>query len=125
MRIRDYKSYQIRGMVYDHSDINKIKMHPSESYAHFMAKAALFHKLRRLHHDVLTEVVVQGLGVGDLVDLTRQIQYELEFSHKCIRDSKINKYWRKDYDIIVINCTKMPPHIKDISKFLEDYIVVD
>jgi len=125
-RIRDYKIMPVRGMEYSTNDINKLTLFKGESLRHFTVKAVLFHQLRKLKHDVISEVEIPGLGVGDLIDLTLQIHYEIEFTQtKSIRDGKADKYKRTGFDVIVIDCRKIPDDFKGMQKFLDPYIVVD
>jgi len=111
---------------YDKSDVNKIPVLNAESLKHWVAKSLLFYKLRRLGHDVVSEVPIPGLGVADLIDLTLNVQYEIELDvHKHIRLSKAEKYGRDGVEIIVVHCHNMPTDIKELNKFLDQYIVVD
>ena len=125
-RVKDYKHYSVRGLIYTESDLNKIPVFQGETLKHFLAKAILFYKLRRLKHDVLSEVEIPGLGVGDIVDLSANVQYEIELDvHKHIRESKAKKYARKDFDVIVVHCHNLPLNIHEISKYLEQFVVPD
>ena len=125
-KLNDYKQYSTRGMEYDKSDVNKVTIFTSESLKHWVAKTILFYKLRQLGHNVVSEVPIPGLGVADLIDLTLNIQYEIELDvHKHIRESKAKKYQRDGVEIIVVHCHKMPTDIKELSSFLDPYIIVD
>jgi hypothetical protein len=111
--------------MYSNSELNKLNMFKSESLQHFMAKAALFHVLRRMKHDVVTEFALPN-GVGDLLDVTTSTHYELEFNFKKHhRKSKIARYKRPGFEIIVINCDKLPTEYNDLAKQLKDFIVPD
>ena len=125
-RIKDYKQYLIRGIVYEQHDINKLAMFPNESFKHYMAKCCLVYLLRKLGHDILTEIEITGCGLADVVDLTTSTQYEIELSgSKKVRNSKIEKYKRAGTEIIVVNCWKMPMDLNELMRFIDDYIVPD
>ena len=125
-RIKDYKQYQIRGVVYEQSDINKLAMFPGESLQHYVVKSVLVWKLRHLKHDILTEAEIPGCGVADLLDLNTSTQYEIEFSHsKGVRNSKIAQYQRAGVEIIIVDCHKIPTDMMELMKFLDDWIVPD
>ena len=125
-RIKDYKQYQIRGLVYDQSDVNKVAMYPTESFKHYMAKSCLVYLLHKLGHEILTEVEITGCGLGDVLDLTVGVQYEIELDKsKQVRNSKIDLYKRSGTEIIIVDCHSMPIDIKELMKFLDPYIVPD
>ena len=125
-RIKDYRQYAIRGLVYEQSDINKVAMYPTESFKHFMAKCCLVYLLRKLGHDVITEIEITGCGIGDILDLTTKVQYEIELDKsKQVRNSKIDLYRRTGTEIIIVDCHSMPIDIKELAKFLDPYIVPD
>ena len=125
-RIKDYKQYQIRGLVYDRSDINKLAMFPGESLQHYVVKSVLVWKLRHLKHDILTETEIPGCGLADVIDLNTSTQYEVEFSHSPkYQEAKRNLYKRLDVEVIIVKCHKLAIDVNEISKFLDDWIVPD
>ena len=126
-KVKDADGLAVRGLLYDERDVNKLKMFPNEILKHYVAKAILFHILRRkLKHDVISEFVVTGCGVGDLLDLSARVQYEIEFNtHKYIREGKAEKYKNRGIEVIVVHCNKMPMDIKKAVKYLERYLVYE
>jgi hypothetical protein len=125
-KLRDYKSYSIRGMEIDRCDINKLSIFQAESYKHFVAKCVLVYSLRKLGHEIATEVPIPGLGVADIIDLTTNTQYEIELTHaRAVRESKAEKYRRSGVEIIVVDGHDMPENIDELRKFIEPYIRVD
>ena len=97
----------------------------SESYKHFIAKSALFWILRDMKHDVSSEWKVPN-GYVDLCDKTTRTFYEVElhFSRK-YRNRKIEQYRMPGYEIIIVDCSKMPDVIDEIREYLENFIVPD
>jgi hypothetical protein len=96
-----------------------------ESRKHFMVKACLFHLLRTMKHDVVTEFDLPN-GVGDLLDVTTSTHYELEFQFKKHhRERKIAQYKRPGFEIIVINCDKLPTKYNALARELKEFIVPD
>ena len=97
----------------------------NETYKHFMAKACLFYLLRRLKHDVSSEWRTPR-GYVDLCDKTTQTFYEIEFhpSPK-FRSRKIDLYRVTGYEVIVIDCSRIPPDIEGMKMYLEEYIIPD
>ena len=95
----------------------------NESFKHFMAKACLFWLLRNLKHDIATEWKVPN-GYVDICDKTTRTLYEIEFhSSKNYRSRKIKQYKITGYEIIIVNCSKIPLDINEIRKYLEQFIV--
>ncbi len=104
---------------------NHLTKFSNESFKHFMAKACLFWLLRKMKHDVATEWKVPN-GYVDICDKTTNTLYEIEFhSSKKLRSRKLNKYRITGYEIIIIDCSKMPLNINEIRKYLEQFIVLD
>ena len=104
---------------------NHLTKFSNESYKHFMVKACLFWILRKLKHDVATEWKVPN-GYVDICDKTTRVLYEIEFhSSKKFRSLKFKKYKITGYEIIIIDCSKMPLNIDEIRKHLEQFIVLD
>jgi hypothetical protein len=112
-----------------------------ESYRHFMAKAALFWSLRKLGHEVTTEVEVfgrgptephwtfgtyRGLGTADVLDLTTRVQYEIEVSHMPSKwRRKADQYKRDGWEIIVIPIHKAPSDLEGLLDYVKQYIQPD
>ena len=104
---------------------NHLTKFSNESFKHFMAKACLFWLLRDLKHDVATEWKVPN-GYVDICDKTTRTLYEIEFhSSGKFRSRKVNKYQITGYEMIIVDCSKMPLDIYKIRKYLEQFIVLD
>ena len=97
----------------------------SETYRHFIAKACLFYLLRKMKHDVSSEWKVPN-GYVDLCDKTTRTFYEIEFhpSPK-FRSRKIDLYRVTGYEVIVIDCSRMPPEMEGMKEYLEEFIIPD
>ncbi len=107
------------------SDVNILRMFCKESRKHFMTKAALFHLLISMGHDVITEFQLPN-GYGDLLDLTVNVHYELEFNMRLNKNNKkLELYKRPGVEIIVINCDKLSKDYNDMAELLKEYIVPD
>ena len=126
-RVRDTDGLTVRGLMYDNRDINKLIMFPGETLKHFAAKAILFRLIRKkLKHNVISEFIITGCGVGDLLDLTVMCQYEIEcHGQRSIRNRKLDQYKNKGIEIIVVDCSKLPDSIKAAEEYLEKYLVLD
>ena len=116
---------------------------PGESYRHFMAKSALFWSLRRLGHEVRTEVDVVGrptsptaprlifgksvgCGVADVLDLTTHVHYEIEASHMPSQwRKKVEQYRREGWEIIVIPIHKAPSDLDGMLDYVQQFIQPD
>ena len=104
---------------------NHLTKFSNESFRHFMAKACLFWLLRNLKHDVATEWRLRNSYV-DLCDKTAQVFYEIEFqASPKNRLRKLNLYQITGYEVIIVDCSKMPSDIDEICKYLERFIVLD
>jgi hypothetical protein len=103
--------------------VNTLKMHSNETLDHWITKALVFRLLRKMKHDVVTEFEITGMGVGDLLDLTTSVQYEIETVSypKYIRD-RAKQYERIGVEVIVIPIGKLPDDIKEREKALREYI---
>ena len=90
-----------------------------------MAKACLFWILRDLKHDVATEWKVPS-GYVDICDKTTRTLYEIEFqASQKFRSRKQKKYNVTGYELIIVDCSKMPNDIDAIRKFLKNFIIFD
>ena len=90
-----------------------------------MAKACLFWFLRNMKHDVATEWKVPN-GYVDICDKTTNTLYEIEFhSSKKYRSKKFSKYKITGYEIIIIDCSKLPNDINGILKYFKRFIIDD
>ncbi|MDO9536848.1 MAG: hypothetical protein Q7J68_00830 [Thermoplasmata archaeon] len=122
-RIKDKREYKQRGIIYLPEHVNTLKMHSNETLDHWIAKALVFRILRKLKHDIVTEFEITGMGVGDVLDLTTSVQYEIEtISYpKYIRD-RAEQYTRIGVEVIVIPIRKLPDDIKEREKALMEYV---
>jgi len=122
--IIDNREYKQRGILYLPEHVNTLKMHVNETLDHWLTKAIVFRLLRRMKHDVVSEFEITGMGVGDILDLTNSIQYEIETTSypKYIHD-RAKQYIRLGVDLIVIPLKKLPKNIKDREKALEDWVI--
>ena len=97
----------------------------SEHYRHFVAKAILFYLLRKMKHDVATEYRVPN-GYVDIVDKDTMTFYEIENGKSPkYRNLKRELYKVTRYEVIVVDCSKLPDDINEARKYLEQFIVVD
>ena len=104
---------------------NHLTKFSNEPYRHFMAKSCLFWLLRKLHHEVASEWLV-GDGYVDLYDKSTRTLYEIEFqvSAKHFAEKRM-QYNISSYEVIIINCSKLPLNINEMKKFLEQFILPD
>ena len=102
---------------------NHLTKFSNESFKHFMAKACLFWLLRNLKHDVATEWKVPN-GYVDICDKTTRTLYEIEFqSSRKLKSRKLKQHKITGYEIIIVDCSKMPNDIDEIRKYLKQFIV--
>ena len=112
-----------KAINYQYSDINKLVAHHTEKIRHFQAKATLFFLLRGMKHDVVSEFSIEGIGKGDLLDVSARVQYEIESERSLSKSNKIKeKYKQANIDLIIVQIHKMPNHIDEISEYLKPYI---
>ena len=105
--------------------LNHLTKFSSETYRHFMAKSCLFWILRDMKHDVLTEWRVPN-GYIDIVDKDTWTFYEIEYSSSPkYRNRKKEMYKLAGYNVIVVDCSKLPKHIDNMIGYLKEFIVVD
>jgi hypothetical protein len=123
-RIIDKREYKQRGILYLPEHVNALKMHPNETLDHWITKAIVFRLLRKMKHDVVTEFEITGMGVGDVLDLTNSVQYEIETTsyQKFITD-RAKQYVRTGVDVIVIPLAKLSKNIKEREKALEEWVL--
>ena len=122
-KIIDHRGYKMRGILYLPQQVNTLKMHPNETLAHWTTKALLFRILRKLGHEVITEFEITGMGVGDIFDLTKSVQYEIETvsNPKAIKD-RAKQYIRIGIEVIVIPLAKMPEDAREREKTLKEWV---
>ena len=90
-----------------------------------MAKSCLFYLLRKMKHELRTEQRI-AKGYVDIVDQTTMTFYEIEFSHsKKFQARKYDRYRTAGYEIIIVDCSKMPLDLNNMKTYLEEFIVPD
>jgi hypothetical protein len=90
-----------------------------------MAKACLFWLLRKMKHEVATEWLI-GDGYVDICDKTTRTLYEIEFQISAKHFvEKCEPYNIRGYEVIIVNCFKMPKNIIELKRFLEQFILPD
>jgi len=78
-----------------------------------------------MKHEIATEWKVPK-GYVDVCDKSTMTFYEIEFSvSPKFRSRKIEQYRVPGFEIIIIDCSKMPSDIVEIRKFLEEFIIPD
>ena len=126
-KIVDYNLLKTKGVFFDRPDINKLVKYPTENWLHFAVKSQIFYILRSMNHDVLTKFVINGFGIGDIIDLSTRLttQYEIETNLKSAKhQDKILKYARRGLDIIVVYTKHLPRDEYVRLRHLKDVIVV-
>ena len=122
-RIKDKREYKQRGIIYLPEHVNTLKMHSNETLDHWITKALVFRLLRKMKHDVATEFEITGMGVGDILDLTTSVQYEIEtLSYAKHIQDRAKQYQRIGVEVIVIPLKNLPEDIKEREKELKEYI---
>ena len=105
--------------------LNHLTKFSNESYRHFVAKAILFYELRKMKHNVATEWRVPN-GYIDIVDKTTWTFYEIENSHSPKRrNRKKELYQLTGFDVIIVDCSKLPSKLEEMSEYIQQFIVVD
>jgi hypothetical protein len=122
-KIIDHRGYKQRGILYMPQDLNRLKTFNTEALDHWIAKALLFRILRKMNHDVVTEFEITGMGVGDIFDLTKSVQYEVETisNPKSLAD-RAKQYIRMGIEVIVIPLAKLPEDIAEREKALREWV---
>ena len=122
-KIIDHRGYKQRGILYMPQDLNRLKTFNTEALDHWIAKALLFRILRKMNHDVVTEFEITGMGVGDIFDLTKSVQYEVETvsNPKSLQD-RAKQYIRIGIEVIVIPLAKLPEDIGEREKALREWV---
>jgi len=105
--------------------LNHLTKFSNEPYKHFMAKSCLFWLLRKMKHEVASEWLI-GDGYADICDKTTRTLYEIEFqvSAKHFAEKR-EQYNITGYEVIIVNCSKLPLNINEMKKFLEQFILPD
>ena len=107
------------------SALNHLTKFSNETFEHWMAKATLFYLLRRMKHKVFSEFRVTN-GYVDIVDQTTMTFYEIERSvSRKVRERKYELYRTTGYEIIVIDCSKMPDDLESLKDYIGSFVVPD
>jgi len=78
-----------------------------------------------MKHEIATEWKVPN-GYVDICDKSTMTFYGIEFSVSLkFRSRKIEQYNVPGFEIIIIDCSKMPNDIDEIRKFLEEFVIPD
>lgn len=88
-------------------------------------EAEMFYIPRDMRHEVSSEWKVPN-GYFDLCDQTTRTLYEIEFHvSKKYRNRKIEQYRMPGFEIIIVDCLKLPADVDEIRRFLEQYVLPD
>ena len=105
------------------SALNHLTKFSNETFEHWMAKATLFYLLRKRNHRVFSEFRVTN-GYVDIVDQTTMTFYEIERSaSRKVREKKYELYRTTGYEIIVVDCSKMPKTLLEIRDYIKSFVV--
>ena len=122
----DTVGFSRKAILYDRSDINKLEYHHKEKLNHFSAKALTFMALRELKHDVVSEVEIVDVGVGDLFDITAKVLYEFETTGGKKKQQKVNDIYKQTgVEVIVIDVRELPDDIFQRYLKLKKYVIPD
>ena len=78
-----------------------------------------------MKHEVATEWLI-GNGYADICDKTTRTLYEIksQVSAKHFAEKR-EQYNITGYEVIIVNCSKLPLNINEMTRFLEHYIIPD
>ena len=125
-KTRDNYGLSIRGIDYDPKTVNQLRMFTKESLEHWTTKSMVFHILRKMNHTVLSEFTIPGVGQGDILDLTTNVQYEIEtVNNRNYHARRVEHYKRAGVDVVVIPTKGLPQDIKQRYKAIQVYIHPD
>ena len=83
-----------KAILFEDSDINKLVRDHREKINHFSTKALVFFILIELKHNVITDIEIVGVGIGDLFDITTQVLYEFESFGSKRMQKKVNDIYK-------------------------------
>jgi len=64
-------------------------------------------------------------GYVDIVDMTTMTMYEIEFATSAnVRNRKIEQYRQPGFEIIIVDCSKLPNDIDAMMEYIERYVVL-
>lgn len=122
----DAIEFSRKAILYEESDINKLVRDHKEKLNHFSAKALMFYILRELKHEVVSEVEIVGVGVGDLYDITTNVLYEFETTGSKKVQRRVNEiYKHTGNEVIVIDVKDLPDDIFQRYLKLKEYVIPD
>ena len=123
---QDAVDFTRKAILFDKSDINKLVYDHKEKLDHYCAKAIMFLILRDIHHDVVSEVEILGVGRSDLYDITTKVIYEFETSGSKSYQRKMNEiYEQTGIEVIVVDVTILPTDIFQRYMLLQEYVRPD
>ena len=122
----DATGFSRKAILYDRSDINKLVYHHKEKLNHFSAKALTFMALREFKHDVVTEVEIVNVSVGDLFDVSVKVLYEFETTGCKKKQQRVNQIYKQTgVEVIVIDVRELPDDIFQRYLKLKKYVIPD
>ena len=122
----DATEFSKKAVLFDRNDINKLVCDHKEKLYHFSAKAIMFFILREMKHDVVTEVEIVNVGVGDLYDLTTGVLYEFETTGSKKAQRRVNEIYKQTkMEVIVIDVKDLPDDIFQRYMKLKEYVIPD
>ena len=122
----DATDYSRKAILYDESDVNKLVHDHREKLNHFCAKAIFFMILRDLKHDVVTEVEIVGVGIGDLYDITGKVLYEFETTGCKSVQRRVNEIYKQtSVEVIVVDVKELPDDLFQRYMKLKEYVIPD
>ena len=108
-----------KAIVYNESDIGKMKISTNESLRHFLAKSILVFHLLRLGHRVVSEARIEGVGIMDVFDITTSVDYEIENERSLANINRAKeKYRQAGIELVIIQIRNW----NDSISWLDDYI---
>ena len=122
----DPKTIAKKAIIFNRSDIGKLKLYSNETRTHFLAKSYLVYNLMRMKHDVVTEAKINEIGQVDCFDITTQTIYEVE-TEKSIANTMKNKdkYKQAGVDLIIIQLHRWDGDLNTLDDFVKQYIRPD
>jgi hypothetical protein len=115
-----------KALVYDRSDVGKLKICSNETLKHFTAKSVLMFELIRLHHKAVCEIEIAGIGKLDVFDVSTQTIYELESEQYAVKSWHLKeKYKQVGVDIVIITIHELSDNLQEIQTYLRSFIRPD
>jgi hypothetical protein len=123
---KDALDFSRKALLFDRNDINKLIVAGREKLNHYITKSIMFYILSELHHDLVTECNILGVGRIDLYDITTKTIYEFESSHSINKRRKENEiYAQTGVEVIIIFIKDLPDDIFQRYLKLREYVIPD